>query len=77
MRLQCAKPRPGYPLAPITIGDRIKRRRIDLKIKQRAVAKLLGVGRRTLQSWEASEFEPDGRFQPAIEQFLENKPEEA
>jgi DNA-binding transcriptional regulator YiaG len=65
------KPKPkGYPLEPKTIGDHIKKRRLDLKLFQRQVAEQLGVDETTIHNWERNFNSPDRRFVPKIIQFL-------
>ena len=69
------KPKPkGYPLEPKTIGDHIKKRRLDLKLFQHHVAEQLGVHKTTIHNWERNFNSPDRRLVPRIIQFLRYSP---
>jgi transcriptional regulator with XRE-family HTH domain len=41
-----------------TIGDHIKKRRMDLRLTQKELAKRLGVDKTTIQSWEKRRVRP-------------------
>src|SRR5262249_16941851 len=70
-------PRPGYPEEPVTIGQHLKRRRLDLGLRQKDVAEQLGVNQKTYENWEQEKYEPEGRFFPAIIRFLGYDPSPA
>lgn len=71
VRLCEEKPRnPAYPEHLRTIGDHIRKRRLDLGLSQPAVAKHLKVGRCSLAEWELGVHEPRFRYGPAIYAFL-------
>jgi transcriptional regulator with XRE-family HTH domain len=59
-------PRPG----PVTVGERLKRRREHLGLTLRAGAKRLGVVQSTLCRWESGEREPQGARLERVEGFL-------
>lgn len=61
-----------------TIGDHIKRARLDRDLTQRKVAELIGVSRDTVANWESGWVtDPEIRFGPAIISFLGYVPLEA
>jgi len=69
--LKCLKPRgKDYPEEPNALGEHIKRRRLDLGLRQRDVAADLGVRFVTLCGWETGRATPETRYIPAIERFL-------
>jgi transcriptional regulator with XRE-family HTH domain len=41
-----------------SIGDHIKKRRMDLRLTQKELAKRLGVDKTTIQSWEKRRVRP-------------------
>jgi len=41
-----------YPANPKTIGEHIRKRRMDLGLMQREVAKIIGVTESTIWNWE-------------------------
>ena len=59
-----------YPAEVRTIGDQIRRRRMDLRLLQRDVAQRIGVSIDTICNWEGNRFPPAKRYLPFIEQFL-------
>jgi DNA-binding XRE family transcriptional regulator len=63
-----------------TIGDHIRKRRIDLMLTQKEVAEALGVDKTTVQFWENNRVKPSLAQIPKIIEFLgydpfESKPE--
>jgi len=59
----------------ITIGDHIKRRRLELGLFQRQVAERLGVDECTVTNWEKHRTEPQLYLIPRIIEFLGYYPE--
>lgn len=53
-------PDPAYPAELVTIGNHIRKRRLELRLLQREVAAQIGVSTQMLQYWEV------GRHQPAV-----------
>lgn len=47
-------PNSAYPTALFTIGDHIKKKRLDMNLFQKDVAKLLGVKEESIYNWENS-----------------------
>jgi len=54
----------------VTLGDHLRARRLDLDLKQKDVAPLLGVSVFSLLNWELNKREPEIRFYPRIMVFL-------
>jgi len=46
------QPLAGYPTNPVTIGDHIRKRRMDLGLLQREVAEIIGVTESSIWNWE-------------------------
>jgi transcriptional regulator with XRE-family HTH domain len=69
------KPRPpGYPRQLKTIGDYIRKRRLDLKLTQKKVAEGIGVSETTVQFWENTRVKPSLALMPKIIEFLGYNP---
>lgn len=64
------KPRRGYPKNPQTIGDHIRKRRMDTWMWQADLSKLLGVHEASIVLWETNKAAPSIRFYPKIIDFL-------
>jgi len=73
--LRGQKPLPAaYPKALRTIGDRLRRRRLELGLLQRDVAARLGVNKTTVYNWERKRTAPAPRIRPAVVAFLGHEP---
>lgn len=73
LRLEGRRPRlfpKGYPHEPRTLGERIRRRRLDLGLTQRTLAKMLGCLQETVLQWERDICVPLARRWPVIETVL-------
>ena len=57
-----------------TVGDHLKRRRMDLEVQQKQLADELGVKAWNLRLWEAGRSRPAIRYWPAIIHFLGYEP---
>jgi transcriptional regulator with XRE-family HTH domain len=69
--LRAEKPKPiAYPREAKTLGDHLRRRRLDLGLLQKDVARQLGADVKTVTNWERQRTEPEIRFLPAIFRFL-------
>jgi len=69
--LSVSKPKnPNYPTELKTIGDHLRKRRLDLGLLQKDVAKQIGVTKCTIQYWETNRVAPTLRFVPRIIEFL-------
>jgi transcriptional regulator with XRE-family HTH domain len=69
--LKAKKPKDSrYPSEIQTLGDHLRRRRLDLGLKQKEVARMLGVDEMTVNNWETNRRKPVVRFMPRIMEFL-------
>lgn len=68
---QRKKPYPvSYPDRPVTLGDHIRKKRMELKLFQHDVAKILNVRRDNICNWEVNYHVPDLVHFPRIIEFL-------
>jgi transcriptional regulator with XRE-family HTH domain len=75
VRLHAKKPvSKAYPNELVTVGDHIRKRRLDLKLTQKEVGTVLGVDESTVWNWESSKAEPLTKHLPAIICFLGYSP---
>ena len=75
MRLRAKKPASSaYPKGLRSIGDHVRKRRIDLKLTQKQIAEKLGVDETTVWNWESSKTVPLTKHLPAIICFLGYSP---
>lgn len=66
-----SKPKPvGYPEHPQSVGEHIRKKRVDLGISQGAVARQLGVSEDCVCYWEQNRNQPRLYQYPAIIKFL-------
>lgn len=71
VQLTAPKPLPAaYPRQLETLGDHLRKRRLDLGLLQREVADRLGVNAMTICNWETNRTSPQLRFIPRIVAFL-------
>src|SRR5713226_8085882 len=71
IRLSAQKPRiSSCPATLHTLGDHLRKRRLDLGLLQSAVARELGVAETTVYNWERDRAAPSIRCIPAIVKFL-------
>ena len=69
------KPLPtSYLIDPQTIGEHIKKRRMDLGLFQRDIAQLWNVTEETITNWENNRNKPQINFFPLIISFLGYNP---
>ena len=64
-----------YPENPQSLGDYIRKRRLDLKLTAKDLAKLLRVDMDTVYSWEYNKTSPNPRRLPEIIEFLGGEPD--
>jgi transcriptional regulator with XRE-family HTH domain len=77
-RLKGQKPLPAaYPKEINTLGDNIRKRRLDLGLLQGDVARQIGVNKDTIYNWETNRTEPEVRLIPHIIDFLGYSPYDA
>ena len=71
LRLTVQRPKPpGYPTHPATLGEHIKKARMDRGLRQKDVAVLLGVTTDTITYWETGRVRPTALSQEKIKGFL-------
>ena len=69
--LKGQKPLPrAYPRALCTIGDHLRKRRLDLGLLQRQIAEQLGANPASVTNWELNRTKPVLRFLSGIVRFL-------
>jgi transcriptional regulator with XRE-family HTH domain len=75
VRLSTQKPKSSaYPKELKTLGDHIRKRRLDLRLFQEQVAERIGVDEDTIFRWEGNKSKPQVQFIPAIIKFLGYNP---
>ena len=67
-------PSKAYPVSLTTLGDHIRKRRLDLKLLQKDVARALGVDTTTINNWERNRCQPRLYLFPKIARFLGYSP---
>ncbi|MFQ6616496.1 MAG: helix-turn-helix transcriptional regulator [Fidelibacterota bacterium] len=71
MRLRAPKPLSHeYPTVIKTLGDRLRKRRLDLGLLQKDVAKRLRVSEETVVNWELNRTKPQVRLRGKLINFL-------
>jgi len=60
----------AYPKDLRTLGDHLRKRRLDLGLLQREAAERIGVHKTTVWLWERNRATPEARYVPAIIRFL-------
>jgi transcriptional regulator with XRE-family HTH domain len=63
-------PKKAYPNSLVTIGDHMLKKRVELRLLQKDVAKLLSVDECTVTNWEKNHSQPKLHYLPKIIQFL-------
>lgn len=63
-------PPPGYPKDLKTLGNHLRKNRLDLGLSQKEMAAQLRVSVGTLYNWERSRTSPQQRLIPRIHDFL-------
>ncbi|HEM8304488.1 TPA: helix-turn-helix domain-containing protein [Providencia rettgeri] len=61
-------------LSYMSMGDRIRERRKELKLTQEALAKIAGVNRVTVTGWEKDDYQPNGANLQALAEALKCNP---
>jgi transcriptional regulator with XRE-family HTH domain len=76
IRLSAEKPRISrYPKELKSLGDYLRKRRLDLGLLQREVANRIGVDHSTVTNWEKDNTVPAIRSYPRIIKFLGYEPD--
>ncbi len=69
--LHAQKPLPqGYPREVKTIGDHIKKVRLDRRLTKSQVAEFFGVSYHAVSDWETNTVSPTTRLMPKVIEFL-------
>ena len=65
------KPLPdGYSIQLQTIGDHLRKARMDRELLQKDVANIIGVSEDTITFWERNRHQPMKKYLPRIMKFL-------
>ena len=62
----------GYPIQPTTVGEAIRKRRLDLRLRQVDAAKSIGCNEMTIVNWEKGHTHPCMRKMARVKSFLTN-----
>jgi len=65
----------AYPKKLVSLGDHLRKRRLDLGLFQKGVAVTIGVDTTTVYNWEKGHSEPELRFIQRIIEFLGYEPD--
>jgi transcriptional regulator with XRE-family HTH domain len=60
----------GYPTKLQTLGEHLRRRRLDLGLLQQGVAQIIGTTKDTVYNWEGNRTNPSLKFIPKVRAFL-------
>jgi site-specific DNA recombinase len=60
----------AYPRELKTLGDHLRKRRLDLKLLQKEVAQKVGVDEATIYNWENNRSSPELHYIPKVIEFL-------
>ena len=63
----------GYPTRPKTLGERIKKKRMDMGLFQKDIARIIGISTDTITNWEKGRTEPNNDNMLQIQRFLEKQ----
>jgi DNA-binding transcriptional regulator YiaG len=66
--------KPSYPVQLDTLGDHIRKVRLDRVLSQKQVAELIGVDEDTITTWENGRRRPQIQWYPKILAFLRYNP---
>ena len=61
---------PGYPKLLKTLGDHLRKKRLDLKLLQKEVAARIGIDETSIYYWENNRVKPSLAHIPKIIEFL-------
>ena len=60
----------SYPESPVSIGDHIRKKRMELKLLQKDVTRICGVSEDCITNWEKNRNTPQIQYYPRIIDFL-------
>jgi len=72
-RSEKKKPK-GYPKKPKSLGEQIRKKRMDQKMPQKELGKIIGVSECTIFNWENNRSQPTIKYLPKIYKFLDYQP---
>ncbi|MFX1487423.1 MAG: helix-turn-helix domain-containing protein [Promethearchaeota archaeon] len=61
---------PSFPAEPATLGDVIRKLRIEQGMLQRELAEAIGVNETSVYNWENSRTRPKGKYVKRIEEYF-------
>jgi transcriptional regulator with XRE-family HTH domain len=64
----------SYVANPVTVGEQLRNRRLELRLVQKEVAKIIGVSDETINNWEHNHTEPPVSASDKILGFLGYSP---
>ena len=67
----------SVPKVPKTLGEHLKRRRLELHLFQADLAKMLGVDVESIRNWENNTYQPTKWLMPGIVKWLGYDPQKA
>ncbi len=67
----------SYIINPVTIGEKLRNRRLELRLLQKEVANIMDVSEDTITNWENNHTDPSKVYKSKIIQFLRSIPGEA
>jgi DNA-binding transcriptional regulator YiaG len=71
VRLNGKKPKDkAYPKEVKTMGDAIRKRRLDLGLLQKDVAKIIGCDKTSVLNWEKGHTHPHASHMPQVANFI-------
>jgi len=77
VHLRAKIPDHRYPKELETIGDHLRKRRLDLRLRQKDLGALVGVAKPTVDAWENRCTRPEGPVLRKLVEFLGYEPDEA
>jgi DNA-binding XRE family transcriptional regulator len=60
----------GYPVNPKTIGEHIRKKRMDCRLMQSDVASIIGVSEESIWNWENDRIKPSKKNLEIINAFI-------
>jgi DNA-binding transcriptional regulator YiaG len=64
---------PDYPKEPKTLGERIRKARMDKGLMIKGLAEKIGVTEDTVINWEIRDMKPQGKSMGRVREFIEGK----
>ena len=64
---------PDYPQEPKTLGERIRKARMDKGLMIKELAEKIGVTEDTVINWEIRDMKPHGKSMERVREFLEKQ----